>query len=410
MVSQPLIIVRSAMCSLLVASVAGCGDQIPAAGQVDAEVAPTKGDATGGAKAGDAAISASNAMSTGGTSSKTTEAGSSATGGSQQSDGSDAAVVGDASLQDASASSNGTGPGDWAAGDYPEGLTDLTYLEMSGLAGQAGNVRQYKVHVPPNYDPNTPTPTVFCIHGLAQDPIMFCVNGADWVGKSDDEGFILIMPLGYQNSWNAGTCCGGASTAQLDDVGFFRALIDEVGSHLNIDLDRVYASGLSNGGYMSYRLACDAADVFAAVAPGAGGIGINDFGTGTNIASDFTECAPGRPISVLDIHGDADPLVPYSLQAPSLDIMVQNANCMPSSEPATDPKSGGDTTCVSYPGCDDNVEIIGCTISGGGHCWFGGPDCGTGGGAIGAAVVGANSDTMKNTDAAWNFLRRHSLQ
>jgi poly(3-hydroxybutyrate) depolymerase len=73
--------------------------------------------------------------------------------------------------------------------------------------------------------------------------------------------------------------------------------------------------------------------------------------------------------------------------------------------PATVVPSGGDTTCVSFTGCPScpNVNVTGCAIMGGGHCWFGSSDCGTGGGAIGTAVVGANSNFMKNTDSIWAF-------
>ncbi len=303
---------------------------------------------------------------------------------------------------------HGTGPGDWGPGDYPPDITSDSYLEISGVPGQGDYVRQYKVHVPPSYQPDVPTPVVFCIHGLGQDAVLFCVTGAAMDAKSDEAGFILVMPNGYQNSWNAGTCCGGASSEQLDDVALFRAIFDEVGKHVNIDLDRVYATGLSNGGYMSYRLACDAADIFTAVAPGAGAIGINDIGGGTNASSDFVECKPSRPVSVLDIHGTDDPLIPYSLQAQSLSLMATNNGCTTSTSPASQPPSGGDTTCVTYEGCASGTELTGCTIQGGGHCWFGSPDCGTGGGDIGLAIVGANSDTMKNTDAVWDFFKRLS--
>ena len=79
-----------------------------------------------------------------------------------------------------------------------------------------------------------------------------------------------------------------------------------------------------------------------------------------------------------------------------------------STGPAAAPPSGGDTTCVSYPGCAGDSEVIGCSITGGGHCWFGSPDCGTGGGDIGLAIVGANSDTLHNTDAVWDFFARRS--
>lgn len=186
----------------------------------------------------------------------------------------------------------GTGPGDWVAGDYPKDLAAQTYLELEDVPGQAGHTRQYKVHVPPSYVPTTPMPVVFCIHGLGQNAVMFCVDGAGMPTKADAAGFILVMPNGYQNSWNAGTCCGAAVDAKLDDVALMRAIFKEVAIHLNIDQARVYATGLSNGGYMSYRLACEASDLFVAVAPGAGAIGMNDIGGGAAIAGDFAACAP----------------------------------------------------------------------------------------------------------------------
>lgn len=298
--------------------------------------------------------------------------------------------------------------GDWGPGDYPPDINAQTYLEISGVKGQGTYVRQYKVHVPPGYDPRVPTPVVFCLHGLAQNAVMFCVTGAEFPKKADETGFVLVMPNGYSSSWNAGTCCGAASTEKLDDVALMRAILGEVQTHVNVDPRRVYASGLSNGGYMSYRLACDAADVFAAVAPGAAAIGINTIGGGTNPASDFTECNPSEPVSVLDIHGTADGLVPYSLQAPTLALVTSKDQCGTTTLPAQAPTSAGDTTCVSYSGCPAGVEVTACTIQGGGHCWFGSPDCGTGGGPIGAIVVGANSNTMMNTDAVFDFFARRT--
>src|SRR5262249_11825138 len=117
-------------------------------------------------------------------------------------------------------------------------------------------------------------------------------------------------------------------------------------------------------------------------------------------------CDPSEHVSVLDIHGTADGLIPYSLQASSLTLISGKDGCGTSTAPATSPKSAGDTTCVSYSGCPTGIEVIGCSISDGGHCWFGSPDCGTGGGAIGLAFVGANSNTMINNDAVWDFFSR----
>jgi polyhydroxybutyrate depolymerase len=300
-----------------------------------------------------------------------------------------------------------TGPGDWKAGDYPQDLMGSTYLELKGLPGQANTARQYKVHVPPSYDPKKPMPLVLCMHGLGQDPVMFCVIGADMPKKSDSAGFLLLMPFGYQNSWNAGTCCGGAVTEKIDDVGFIRALIKEVSSHLNIDLTRVYATGLSNGGYMSYRLACEASDVFVAVAPGAGAIGMDDIGGGTSASGDFSACKPVNRVSVLDLHGTEDPLIPYRLQKPSLERIAQLNGCMLQTQSAAQPASSGDTKCVSYTGCPAGTEVIGCSVDGGGHVWFGSPNCGTGVDAA-CAIVGANSKTLVNTDAVWSFFSTHA--
>lgn len=300
----------------------------------------------------------------------------------------------------------GTGPGDWVAGDYPPDLNAQTYLEITGVPGQTG-ARQYKVHVPPSYDPQVPTPLVFCFHGLSQNAVMFCVNGAGMVEKSDAEGFLLVMPTGQSNSWNGGTCCGGASTSELDDVALVRAIFDEVGTHLNVDLDRVYATGLSNGGYMSFRLACEAADIFAAIAPGAGTLGINDIGGGTNTQSNFIDCNPSEPVAVLQMHGTADGLVSYSLQKPSLDLFAERIGCDQTTTAAMQPISSGDTTCVTYDGCPGGVEVTGCTVDGGGHVWFGSDNCGTGAGTVGCGFVGANSSVLNNTDAAWDFFQRH---
>ena len=226
-------------------------------------------------------------------------------------------------------SGGGACVGDWRAGDYPPGLAQETYLDIAGVEGQQGLTRRYKVHVPPRYDCTVPAPVVFCLHGLGQTPILFCMNGTAFPGgsgfpaKSDAEGFILVMPLGHQNSWNGTGCCGTAASMQLDDVALMRAIFQEVGKHLNLDRRRVFATGLSNGGYMSYRLACEAADLFTAVAPAAGGI------------ANTGGCDPSQPISVLDIHGTADRLVPYSLQQPSLARIASSSMCASSTGPAT---------------------------------------------------------------------------
>jgi polyhydroxybutyrate depolymerase len=302
--------------------------------------------------------------------------------------------------------------GDWTPGDYPSGdAAAANYLTISNVQGQQGLVRQYKVHVPPGYSSSTAMPALFCIHGLGQTAPMFCTDdGVAWPAKGDKEGFIVVMPNGYQNSWNGGTCCGQAASMGLDDVALMRAIFTEVGKHVNIDLRRVYSTGLSTGGFLSYRLACQASDLFVAVAAAAGAVGTAAVGGGMMSTSDLMTCAPTNKVSVLDVHGTKDPLVPYSVQAPSLAILASSSGCASSTMPAVVPPSGGDTTCVTYAGCPSCplVEVTGCSIDGGGHCWFGSTDCGTGGGAFGKAIVGNDSNFMRNTEQIWAFFSKLS--
>ncbi len=391
-----------------------CGSQT-AANVPDASLGPRPG--SGGTSSGG---TSSGGTSSGGTSGGGTSGGAEDSGSGSSNaddagaDGGDSASDLDSSRADGSpcmGSASSTASlsgylGDWSAGDYPSDFGSGNYLSISGVTGQMGNTREYAVHVPTGYSGSTPVPALFCIHGLAQNPVMFCLDtGVAWPTKADQEGFVVIMPNGYMNSWNAGTCCGGAVSAGLDDVSLMRAIFAEVGKHVNIDLRRVYATGLSNGGYLSYRLACEASDLFVAVAPSAGAIGTAAIGGGTATTSDLATCAPTQKISILDIHGTSDPLIPYSTQKPSLAIVQASDGCSATTMPATVAPSGGDTTCVSFTGCPacPNVNVTGCSIADGGHCWFGSSDCGTGGGAIGNAVVGNNSNFLKNTDAIWAF-------
>jgi polyhydroxybutyrate depolymerase len=388
--------------------VAACGSAPIVGGPVGSSRNGNSAEA-GGAASGNAA-SSSGASDSGASSSGAPTSGATGSDAAGGDDDSGSATGGpDASSCTAAASSTASQPGyvgDWSAGDYPSDFSGGNYLTISGVAGQMGNARQYAVHVPTGYSAATAVPALFCIHGLAQNPVMFCLDtGVAWPTKADQEGFVVIMPNGYMNSWNAGTCCGGAVSAGLDDVALMRAIFAEVGTHVNIDLRRVYATGLSNGAYMSYRLACEASDLFVAVAPSAGAIGTAAIGGGTGTTTDLTTCAPTHKVSVLDIHGTSDPLIPYSTQKPSLAIMQASDTCSMTTMPATVEPSGGDTTCVTFAGCPTcpNVEVTGCSIMSGGHCWFGSSDCGTGGGAIGTAIVGNNSNFMKNTDTIWAF-------
>jgi polyhydroxybutyrate depolymerase len=132
---------------------------------------------------------------------------------------------------------------------------------------------------------------------------------------------------------------------------------------------------MSNGGFFSHRLACEMADTFASVAPVAGVLGI-----------DPSACRPSRPLAVLDIHGTADAVVPYSGGTPILPVdlgPVLDFRSVPDTVTVWRQKNGclgapatifqkGDATCISYRGCQAGVEVVHCAIDGGGHTWPGG--------------------------------------
>src|SRR5258708_10426951 len=124
--------------------------------------------------------------------------------------------------------------GDWGAGDYPSNFSGGNYLTISGVTGQMGNTRQYAVHVPTGYSKTTPVPALFCIHGYGQNPVMFCLDArVAWPAKADQEGFVVIMPNGYMNSWNGGTCCGAAASTRLADVALMLAILAQLRQHVN---------------------------------------------------------------------------------------------------------------------------------------------------------------------------------
>jgi polyhydroxybutyrate depolymerase len=142
----------------------------------------------------------------------------------------------------------------------------------------------------------SPMPLVFVIHGgggTGEAEARF--SGMD--EKAEQAGFIAVYPDGLGRTWNGGSCCGYALDQDMDDVGFFRAMLDDLGHHYWIDSKRVYATGISNGALMAYRLAAELSDRIAAIAAIAAPIGVRIQAT--------------RPVPVLHFHGTADDNAPF---------------------------------------------------------------------------------------------------
>lgn len=130
----------------------------------------------------------------------------------------------------------------------------------------AGIERSYVLHIPTGYNGRHPTPLVLAFHGIELNAEeMIRISGLS--EQANTSGFIVAYPngTGGSKSWNGGHCCGEAAKNRVDDLGFVRALIDELASLANIDPGRVYATGFSNGAIMVYRLACELSDRIAAI-------------------------------------------------------------------------------------------------------------------------------------------------
>ena len=200
-----------------------------------------------------------------------------------------------------------------------------------------GETRLYDVHVPPGYDGSSPVPLVADLHGRGSNKTdQASISGFKAV--SDVEGFIVAYPLGLFGDasdpeaqtgsglylapcWNVGPCCGQCSDAGVDDVGFLRALVTAIAAEANIDLRRVYATGLSNGGTLSHVLACDASDVFTAAAPLAS----------SGPFAPIPTCQPPRPIAVMQFSGTDDQVVPFDGCSPTTTPCIGDPNLVVSS-------------------------------------------------------------------------------
>ena len=140
-----------------------------------------------------------------------------------------------------------------------------------------GRQREALVHVPTSFNGVRQLPVLLALHGGGGSASLIASDAYGLRAKADEAGFIAVFPNGVGAlggtalaTWNAGHCCGSARDKQIDDVGYLRALVEHLQRRLPIDRQRIYATGMSNGGMMAHRLACDAADLVAGVAAVAG--------------------------------------------------------------------------------------------------------------------------------------------
>ena len=171
--------------------------------------------------------------------------------------------------------------------------------------------RTYLVHVPTGYGGDTPVPLMVVLHGaFSTGEDMHRDSG--FSSLADREGFIVLYPngiglFGWLRHWNSGHCCGRAKQAQVDDVAFVEAVVEEVRGRLLVDPGRIYVAGHSNGGMLAYRLAAEKSEKFAAAAAVSATIG----GKPSVEEAPWQIPAPAKPVPVIVIHGKNDDKVPY---------------------------------------------------------------------------------------------------
>lgn len=244
-----------------------------------------------------------------------------------------------------------------------------------------GIERMALVHVPKNHAAGRPAPLVMALHG-GGGGMIYQASDAKYglISKSGQAGFIAVFPNGISGvksgmlaTWNAGTCCARARDENIDDVGFLRKLVEDVSRRVSVDRSRVFATGMSNGGMMSYRLACDAADMFRGIMAVAG-------------TDNTKHCAPAKPVPVLHIHARNDDRVLFEGGAGAAfrrEALVSDFVSVPTSVAKWVILNHADATAqrvLSVPGAYCDLHKAGpggapvklCVTETGGHSWPGG--------------------------------------
>lgn len=279
-------------------------------------------------------------------------------------------------------------------------VTGMAYAQqtINGSIMHDGIGREYILYIPACYTGAEAVPLVMNYHGYGSNAFEQ-MNYGDFRPVTDTAGFLVVHPQGTLHlgvpHWNVGGWTVG-STA--DDVGFTSALIDSLSAEYNIDLNRVYATGMSNGGFMSFLLACQLSDEISAIASV----------TGSMTMETYNACSPSRPVPVLQIHGTDDHVVPYTgsiLFKPVeqvLEYWVEFNNCNPTPEytllPDIDPNDGSTVEHYVYNDGDNDVTVEHYKVIGGGHTWPGN--------AIGGP--GTNYDINASAEI-WDFFSRYDL-
>jgi polyhydroxybutyrate depolymerase len=278
------------------------------------------------------------------------------------------------------------------------GFAGLRLLDKSsGTILSSGQQREYLLYVPKSYESAKPTPLVISLHGAALWPaLQMKISG--WNRLADTAGFIVAYPSasGFPKIWHVDRVPGLAT-----DVRFIADLIDTLEARYNIDRNRIYVNGMSNGGGMAFVLSCTLSDRIAA---------IGMVSAAQSLAWDW--CTDPAPIPLISFHGTADPIIPYAggpssagpaATFPSVAGWAGNwARRNGCAAQATTSTVAPDVSNIRYDGCRDGATVTLYTIHGGGHSW-------PGGAVFPEMLVGTTSHAIDATALMWAFFSEHPL-
>lgn len=256
--------------------------------------------------------------------------------------------------------------------------------ELTETLQHEGIERTYHIHFPPGFSKSKPAPLVLALHGGGGKARRFdqSATGGTLTVEADKRGVVLVFPQGINKQWCDGRTEILKTKKVYDDVGFISGIIDAMVNKYGIDPNRVYATGLSNGGFMSVRLAMDLSDKIAAVAPVA-----------ASISKAIKKKTPKLPISIMFVNGTDDPVVPFEggvvglfkfgrgrgeilSTSASIEFFRHHNGCGKEPEKYKfldkDPKDGTSVEIEKYICNKNGTEVILVKVIGGGHTWPGG--------------------------------------
>lgn len=290
---------------------------------------------------------------------------------------------------------------------------DQPAFALPRLAATAATARNSIVYVPPGYDASRPTPIVVVLHGRPGTAAGMA-NLSRLNAVADRHNFVVVYPDGLQNEWNAvGDLVGLEAEYPQDDVAFLTNLVDDLRLDLNIDPARQYITGFSNGGIMTYRMACSAADKFAAFAPVGGAFYFEM----------RSECRGHPPAPIAIFHGSADASIPFggvisrrnsemmqvSFSVPDTVRFFMDHNGCGEESQRTDVAQSGHTPGVNVirfeaTNCSAGAGLRFYLINGGGHQWPGVND------VLTSPNFGVATMDINAGEEMWDFFSRHTLR